>query len=129
MTTSVVNEQKQQLDEVAVSKQHPKAASFDCWKTDNTIALSGDFPGFNAAAFRIEFHDQVLTIHGAPQKHESFGTPLRCEFERRALERSFRIQDEVDPDGIKATFYNGVLTIMLPIVPPISPRRIPVSSS
>ncbi|MGB1816003.1 MAG: Hsp20/alpha crystallin family protein [Rubripirellula sp.] len=53
---------------------------------------------------------------------------LRREFEPGTRERSFRMNEDINTDGIKASFENGVLTVVLPIVQPVAPRQIPVST-
>jgi len=129
MTTSALNEPQQQLDDSLARKHRPTVAMFDCWQTDTEIVLSGDFPGVNANELSVEFHDQVLTIKGANGREGGYGRLVRSEFERRPLERSFRVHEEINGDGIEASLDNAVLTVVLPIVQPIAPRRIPISAS
>ena len=128
MTTSTKNRRQQPADHSDASEPRPKLARFDCWKTDGAIILSGDFPGVHADQLNIEFHDQVLRIIGASATGHDFGRAVKSEFARRSLERSFRIYEEINADEIKATYNNGVLTVELPIVQPMAPRQIPVSS-
>ena len=129
MTTSASNIQQQPFVASYPRDQGPTAARFDCWKTDTTIVLSGDFPGIKSDQFSIEFHDQVLTITAEHDPSHGFRKALKSEFAPKSLERSFRIHEEIHADGIKATYDNAVLTVVLPIVQPIAPHQIPVSSS
>lgn len=129
MTTSTVNMQQQRLDKSVAREQRPKVALFDCWETDAEIVLSGDFPGLHSDELSIEFHDHVLTVRGAHSTNACNGKLRRSEFDRGSLERSFRVNEEINSDGIKASYDNGALTVVLPIVQPVAPRRIPVSAS
>jgi HSP20 family molecular chaperone IbpA len=127
MTTSAVNIQQQRHDESVARERRAKAALFDCWQTDTEIVLSGDFPGVNSDELSIEFHDHVLTIRGASDTNAGYGKLMRSEFDPGSFERSFRVHEEINSDGIKAAYDNAVLTVVLPIVQPVAPRRIPVS--
>ncbi len=128
MNTSAVNVQQQKNDKSAATEQRPKVALFDCWQTDTEIVLSGDFPGVNSDKIDIEFHEQILTIKGSSANDNGSEKLVRSEFERKSLERSFRVHEEINADGIEASFDNAVLTVVLPIVQPIAPRRIPIST-
>jgi len=90
--------------------------------------LLGDFPGMASEDINIEFHEQMLTISGASGISAGTGKLRRCEFDRRSLERSFRIHEEINTDGISASFDNGALTVVLPLMPAPVPRSIPVTT-
>ncbi len=128
MNTSTVNVQQQRIDKSAAREQRPKVALFDCWQTDTEIVLSGDFHGANSDTIDTEFHEQILTIKGASAVDNGSEKLVRSEFERKSLGRSLRAHEEINADGIEASFANAVLTVVLPIVQPIAPRRIPIST-
>jgi HSP20 family protein len=43
--------------------------------------------------------------------------------------RQFTIGDDVDPDGITASYDNGVLSVIIPVAERAKPRKIAVESS
>lgn len=128
MNTSAVNLQQKKIDKSSAREPRPKVALFDCWQTDTEIVLSGDFPGVSSDKLEIEFHEQILTIKGSSANDNGSETLVRSEFEGKSLERSFRVHEEINADGIEASFDNAVLTVVLPIVQPIAPRRIAIST-
>ena len=128
MSKSALYEQECQRSDSRPMDQRAESALFDCWETDKEIVLAGDFPGMKPQDIEIEFHDQVLSIRSARAADSAVGKMLRREFEPGTRERSFRMNEDINTDGIKASFENGVLTVVLPIVQPVAPRQIPVST-
>ena len=59
----------------------------------------------------VTFADGVVTLKG--QKRLEDDTPLYSERWSGEFERQIVIGDTVDPDNVKATFKNGVLTVIL----------------
>ena len=59
----------------------------------------------------VTLHDGVLTLRGE-KKVERNGT-LYSERWEGAFARDIPVGDDVDPDKVKATFKNGVLTVAL----------------
>ena len=47
---------------------------------------------------------------------------------RGRYQRSLRLPSEVDADGVKAVYRNGILTVTLPKMPQPKPRVIQVTS-
>ncbi len=76
----------------------------------------------------LRFERDELTIHAriAPRHEEE---KLLREHDTREFHRAFRINEEVDPDGITATLKNGVLTLRLPKSDRVKPRKISVGGT
>jgi HSP20 family protein len=73
----------------------------------------------------------VLTIEGernAEVKNEDAKEVRRFETFHGKYRRSLRLPSEVDPDAVKATYRNGILTVTLPKAPATQVRSIPVTS-
>lgn len=128
MSKSALYEQECQRSDLRRMDQRAEVALFDCWETEKEIVLAGDFPGMKPQDIEIEFHEQVLSIRSARAGGSADGKMLRREFEPGTRERSYRMNEDINTDGIKASFENGVLTVVLPIVQPVAPRQIPVST-
>jgi HSP20 family protein len=124
MTTSTLNQRNRQSEK---TRTPSGVAHFDCWKNATEVVLQGDFPGIDPPNLVIEFHEGTLSISGSAKDVPAAGASLLHEFDRSPRERSFKLHEEIDADRIKASFQDAVLTLVLPIVQPAQPRRIPVT--
>lgn len=101
---------------------------FDIVETENELLLCGDLPGVSPEELDVRFENEYLTVHGkvAPRHEECehvFG-----EYGVGDFEREFRISETVDAAKISAELKNGVLTIHLPKLEAIKPKRIEVKA-
>jgi len=89
----------------------------------NIVETKDDFrvevqaPGFDKKDLKVEMVDDVLTIRGE-HTEESTSTEevrwTRREFGRSSFERSFTLPKQVQAEGIKAEYVNGVLQLTIP---------------
>lgn len=77
-----------------------------------------DVPGVKESEIRVTVKGQELTITGArdrsSEQSDQDNQVLRRERSTGRFERSIRLRQPVDADGLKADHENGVLTITLP---------------
>jgi len=88
-----------------------------------------DIPGVDKSDIKVELDDRVLTISGSRRsaKQSQDRNFLRMEREYGRFMRQILLPGPVDPKGMKASYTNGVLTIVVPKAAQPSPRRkIPV---
>ncbi len=92
-------------------------------------------PGLKKEDFNVAVADNVLTI-GAElenEKHtEAKGADYTCrEFRSTSFKRSFSLPEQgVDPDSVKASYRDGILTVSLPkkkVIQDDKPKVITVS--
>jgi HSP20 family protein len=99
--------------------------SVDVIDADNQYVLEVDLPGVDPKGVEVELEQGVLLIKG--ERAASHGDQVAYTHrERRAgkFERSFRVPEAVDADGITAKFDKGVLEIRVPKVE--RSRKIPI---
>ena len=91
--------------------------------------LLADMPGVNESEIEITLEKDRLTIHGpvADRAPEGY-RPIYSEFCIGDFERTFVLSNEIDRDGIEATFKNGVLRLSLPKAETSKARRIAIQS-
>lgn len=91
--------------------------------------LFADVPGATGDRIDVNYENGLLTIHAdidpAPRCRE--GCLLR-EYGVGDFDRSFRIGEGIDSNAITAEVRHGVLTLRLPKVESVKPRRITVKS-
>ena len=87
----------------------------DIYETDENVVISVDMPGVSENTIDITLDKNILTINGVSSYEEPNDFSLAYnEFEVGDYERSFRLTDRIDRDGIEALFRDGVLKLTLP---------------
>lgn len=92
---------------------------------EKALTLRLDAPGFEAADFDVQVHDNVLTVKAEQKK------PVEGEkdgFTLRSYERSLTLPVEVAADQVEAAYRNGVLELVLPKVVPTQAKKIAVKA-
>lgn len=102
----------------------------DVYETETEFVVRMDMPGVSADCVDIQFEQGELVVHGCVKDRRPTESKfLRQEFQIGDFDRSFRVGDVVNPDGIDAQFANGVLTITLPKREEVKRKRIAVRPS
>jgi HSP20 family protein len=107
------------------------APRIDFTETDGEILVAAELPGLEEKDIHVSLDDGVLTIRGERTrevKSEDAKEVRHVETFHGKYERSLRLPAEVDADGIKAVYRNGILTVTLPKAPQAQPRVIQVTS-
>ena len=118
------------------------AIPVNLFEAEDGIGLEFSLPGFSEDEISVTVEDGVLTVSaghepdGSESPEEAGGNDggataerryTRREISRSALQRSFRIGDEYDPESATASLANGVLELTLARRPETQPKRIPIS--
>jgi HSP20 family molecular chaperone IbpA len=90
------------------------------------VMLVADMPGAKADSMSVSFEDGVLSLRATVPPRELAGRPLRQEFGIGDYRRSFRLGEDFDASQITAEYRRGVLTIHVPRLPAVRPRKIEV---
>ena len=101
-------------------------------ETDDEIVVSAELPGLEEKDFEVTLDADVLTLPGEQRlEHEESDKGFRrVETSSGRFERSFRLGENVDPDGIKASYKSGVLRVTIAKPEETEPptRTIPVTT-
>jgi HSP20 family protein len=102
----------------------------DLVEAEDHFVLKADLPGLAEGDVNIEVQDGTLTISGERKAEHAEREKGWYRIERSfgSFQRSLTLPDGVDPDGIDASFTNGVLEIHIPKPEERKPRRISISS-
>jgi HSP20 family protein len=103
----------------------------DLVEAEDHFVLKADLPGLGEGDVNIEVQDGTLTISGERKaEHEQREKGwYRIERAFGSFNRSLTLPDGVDPDGIAASFTDGVLELRIPKPEERKPRRISISAS
>ena len=94
--------------------------AIDLVDRDEEFVVTVDMPGFDREEIDIRVTDHTLRIEAEHREaldeetDEEAGRYIRHERRHESAERSIRLPDDVDTDGVTAKMKNGVLTVTLP---------------
>ena len=102
----------------------------DLVEAEDHFVLKADLPGLSEGDVNIEVQDGTLTISGERKaEHEQREKGwYRIERSFGRFSRALSLPDGVDPDGIQASFRDGVLEVRIPKPEERKPRRIEIAS-
>jgi HSP20 family protein len=83
----------------------------DVRENDSQFKVCAELPGLEEKDVEVTFSEGVVTLRG--EKRLEQDAPLYSERWAGSFERQIVIGDAVDPDNVKATFKNGLLTVIL----------------
>lgn len=100
----------------------------DVSEDQDQFVVKASLPGINPDDLNITFTDDTLTINGEVKSEEEKEDTCYHLRERRygTFSRSIRLPRGVKSDSIKANYEAGVLTLQLPKVEEVKPRKIEV---
>ena len=114
----------------AEATEQPAALTFqpnvDIRDTGGEVSLIADIPGATAAGIGVTFEDGVLTMHASVPPREQPGRPIRQEYGIGNYRRSFRLGEGFDASQITADYARGVLTVRVPRLAAVRPRKVEV---
>ncbi len=102
----------------------------DIYETNDAINIEVEAPGMKQEDIKINLENNTLTIYGERkfEKKEENKNYYRMERSYGSFSRSFLLPENVNVEGIKAKYKDGVLTITLPKKPESKPKEIPIES-
>jgi len=105
--------------------------SFDIKETSKGYVFMADLPGVKQEELDINLTGNRLTITGQRESEERKEGENFFATERTFgnFSRTFSLPEGVDPNGVVAELKNGVLTLTVPKVPEVQPKRITIQAS
>lgn len=104
--------------------------ALDVAENENEYVVKASIPGIKLEDIELTFNDNTLTIKGEyKEEKESEGTRYHLRERRQgSFTRSVALPSGIDSDHIEASYDAGVLTIHLPKLDEVKPKRITISS-
>lgn len=93
------------------------------------VLLVCDVPGARPDGIDVSFEDGVLSIQAAVAPRELPGRSLRREYRIGDYRRAFRLGEGFDASLITADYRRGVLTIRVPRLAAVRPRKVEVRTA
>ena len=97
-----------------------RVPSVDVMETKKAYILEAELPGFDEKDINIRLDGNTLTIESKKEEERNDSSAAKAGGEknyliqeRRSLSfsRSFRLPDNIDPEGISASFKKGILSL------------------
>ena len=106
----------------------PWVPPVDIRETDHELVLKADVPDVKFEDIDVRMENGTLTLKGERkfEQDKAEGGWHRVERSYGSFERVFTLPETVAPEGAKADYKNGVLTITLPKKEVAKPRQIKV---
>ncbi|NDC62686.1 MAG: Hsp20/alpha crystallin family protein [Planctomycetia bacterium] len=90
------------------------------------VTIVADVPGARADAIDISFEDGILSVQAPVAARRLPGRGVRQEYGIGDYRRTFRLGNGFDASQISADYRRGVLTIHVPRLAAVLPRKIQV---
>ncbi len=104
----------------------------DVTEQDGKVSIRAAVPGISPEELEVTVEKNVLTIKGEHRREElsEDGKVFRRENTYGVFQRSIRLSENLNTDGIEATFRHGMVTITIPRKEEEKPKalRIPVTT-
>jgi len=94
------------------------APRVETYAKDDVLHVRADLPGVDPKGVEVTVEDDVLTITGERKSEHEDAAYREVRYGR--FERRLRVPEGVDPQGITASYKNGVLDLMVPLPKPVS---------
>jgi HSP20 family molecular chaperone IbpA len=92
----------------------------------NEVVFDADIPGAKADGIDVSFEDGVLSVQASVPAREIPGRAILQEYGIGNYRRSFRLGEGFDASQIAADYRRGVLTVRVPRVAAVRPRKVEV---
>ena len=106
--------------------RHGFRPNVDCFRTDDPPALTVvvELPGVDPTTVQVIAAERVLLIVGERRRPARSGRVYQqMEIEYGPFRRQVRLDENVDPEGARAMYEQGVLTVELPVIEQPPPTR------
>jgi HSP20 family protein len=101
----------------------------DVYEDKDQFTVVAEVPGLKKEDLNLSLHNGVLTISGERKREEKPEQGFRSERFVGRFQRSITLPASVDPSGVKATYQDGLLKVVLGKSEEAKPKQIEVSVS
>ncbi len=93
-----------------------KAPKVDIIDRETEIVVKAELPGVAKEDIDLSITDNTVTIKGSTshEEKEEQGNYYRCEISRGSFSRTVALPSDVNADGAKASFNDGILQLTIP---------------
>jgi HSP20 family protein len=102
--------------------------SLDVYEDKDNVYVKAEVPGMKKEEIEISLHEGTLTLSGERKEAQPEEGTVAIRTERFAgrFSRSVSLPASVDPDKVKASYRDGILTVLLPKSEAAKPKQIQI---
>jgi HSP20 family protein len=102
----------------------------DAYRRGDRFVVHFDLPGIDPASVDLTVEKNVLTVSAERSwQREEGDEVVVTERPQGSFSRQLFLGEGLDPEGIHATYDQGVLTVSIPVAEKAKPRKIEITSS
>jgi len=106
---------------VATSLGSNSAFPVDVYNDKENVFVRAELPGVDREALNVEITDDQLTISASRKD------PANADSTAESLSRTITVPEPVQGEKVTAVYQDGVLTVTLPKVEAVKPRKVSVT--
>ena len=107
----------------------PAAMPMDAYRRGEQFVVHFDLPGVAADSIDLTVEKNVLTVSAERQWQTADDQQVVVsERPQGTFSRQLFLGEGLDPDGVAATYDNGVLTVTVPVAEQAKARKVEISS-
>jgi HSP20 family protein len=114
----------------SIVRRAPTYPAINIWVSDASQFVTAEMPGVHVEDIDINVDGDTLTISGELGVEE---VPAGAHIHRKErsagkFSRTIQLPYPVDADKVEASFKNGILSILLPHIEAVKPKKITITS-
>jgi len=100
----------------------------DVWEDDSNVYVESPLPGMDPGKVNISIENDVLTIEGSKEKKSEVDDKnyYRKEVRYGSFHRAVALPSSVKSNDAKASYQNGVLTVVVPKEERAKPKKVKI---
>ncbi|TIC85877.1 Hsp20/alpha crystallin family protein [Nocardioides sp. GY 10113] len=117
----------QLLSGASGTTNRPAVMPLDAWREGERFVLEFDLPGVSPESIDIDVERNVLTVRAERANRNGDWQHLAAERTHGQFTRQLVLGDNLDLEGIEASYDNGVLRLVVPIAERAKSRKIEIA--
>ena len=116
-------------EEPRTARWHPTMPSVESFIHEGELVIRADLPGIDPKKVELAVEGRRLVLRGEREekKERREKDYLSREVSYGRFERAIELPDGVDPDGIKATYHDGVLEVTMKAPKEMVTKKVPIT--
>jgi len=117
------------FEDVMGSTMNLGLPAVDVYQRDHEMVVEAELPGLDLKDVEVNATEDSITIRGQSRYEREVKEENLYRSERRLgmINRTIDLPTPIKPEETRASFKNGVLTILAPIAEGVKPRKVQIS--
>ncbi len=112
--------------QIVGTTNRPAVMPMDAWREGDDFVIEFDLPGVAKDSIDLDVERNVLTVRAERLARNGDWEMLATERPKGLFSRQLVLGDNLDLQGIEATYADGILRLVVPVAEQAKPRKIAV---